>query len=78
MNEMLYDWPFKIQMYNKRWTLIFATVSYNWEEFSIRFKLKNLEKIIEYIREWYWMIQKEKDCPTLKQYVKNNSVLFLW
>jgi hypothetical protein len=78
MDEMLFDWPFKIQMYNKRWSLIFATVSYNDEECIIRFKYKNLQKVIDYIRQRYRETQKWEDCPTLKQHVKNNNLLFLW
>lgn len=79
MNEMLFDWPFKIQMYNRRWNLIFATVSYDWEECTIRFKWKNLTKVIEFVREWYRDKQKNSDeYYPLKQYLKCNRDLFLW
>lgn len=78
MNKVLYDHPFQIIQYDKISTLIFATLTFEDEEFIIRFREKNLEKIIEYIYEWYWKRDKE-DTPTLKQRVKcRDNKLFFW
>ena len=78
MDKELYHWPFKIIQYDKKSTLIFATLTFEWEEFIIRFREKNLEKIIEYIYRWYRKRGSE-NMPTLKQRVKcKDNKLFLW
>ena len=78
MEKELYNGPFRIIQYDKISTLIFATLTFEEEEFIIRFRAKNLEKIIEYIYEWYWKRDKE-DTPTLKQRVKcRDNKLFFW
>ena len=48
MNKVLYDHPFQIIQYDKISTLIFATLTFEDEEFIIRFREKNLEKIIKF------------------------------
>lgn len=78
MDKTLYNGPFRITQYRKISTLIFATLTFESEEFIIRFKEKNLEKIIEYIYEWYRKRGGE-DMPTLKQRVKcRDNKLFFW
>ena len=78
MEKTLYNGPFRIIQYDKISTLIFATLTFENEEFIIRFRQKNLEKIIEYIYEWYRK-RGSGDSPTLKQRVKcRDNKLFLW
>ena len=77
MNKILCDHPFQIIQYDKISTLIFAELKFENEHFIIRFKEKNLEKIIEYIYEWYRK-RNDEDTPTLKQRVKfkDNKLFF--
>ena len=89
MEKVLRDWPYKIIMYDKKWSLIFAIVQCPWQdEFIIRFREKNLQKIIDHIDDryykrakYYWRDEEKVkfmlDWP-LKQWCKyNKSSLFL-
>lgn len=75
---VLYNWPFKIVEDWKHWWLTFAKIVYEWKEVPIRFKLTNLEKIVDYICERFWhrnkiinpITQVPEERP-LKQHLKN-------
>ena len=79
MNKnVLFDWPFKIVEISKSWWLTNAKIVYEWEEISIRFKLTNLWKIVEYIRERFWRkwkcynsITGAYETQPLKQHLKD-------
>lgn len=82
MNKVIYDWPFKIIMYDKKDNIIFAIVKDPWkDDTTIRFYDYNLQKVIDDIWEWhdkhikyYWRDQELMDflkAWPLKQWCKS-------
>lgn len=71
------DWPFRIVVYTNVDNIYFAHIFYGEEKFDIRFKLKDKEKILEYLRKWHWMLQHDREYVCcLKHRAKVNERLF--
>lgn len=75
MEKVLFDWSYKIVKTGESDWLTFAILYCEWEEINLRFKLKNLDKVIEYIRDRFWNRSRSRNPVT---WVPEERPLKLW
>jgi hypothetical protein len=75
--DLLQYWPFKIEIKKKVWKILFTKIYYEWENFSLKFEEKNLDKVVDYLRMWHRKLQHDNEfVASLKHRARQNRLLF--